>query len=120
MIVLVTGGREFRDRHSLNAALSSLDPRPSLIVHCGERGADSLAHEWAQDHSVPVKVFHADWKRYGRMAGHVRNRLMLNTAKPDLVVAFPGGRGTAGMVKLAEQAGVRVLRGGLGGQLPTG
>ena len=51
----------------------------------------------------------AEWHRLGRKAGPIRNQRMLDEGKPDLVVAFPGGTGTAGMVALACKAGVRVI-----------
>jgi hypothetical protein len=50
---------------------------------------------------VPVIEFPANWKVYGRAAGPIRNMKMLLEGKPDLVVAFPGGIGTADMVKKA-------------------
>ena len=54
-------------------------------------------------------VCHADWETHGRAAGPIRNEKML-TWKPDLVVAFPGGVGTADLVRRAEAAGVPVQR----------
>ena len=54
----------------------------------------------------------ADLLTFGRSAGAIRNRDMLDTGKPDLVVAFSGGRGTADMVRRAGKAGVAVNRPG--------
>jgi hypothetical protein len=56
----------------------------------------------------PVSTFFAAWHEHGRGAGPIRNRQMLEEGRPDLVVAFPGGHGTAGMIKLALKAGVPV------------
>ncbi len=67
-----------------------------------------LAGEWAQEQGIEVKARQADWKRFGRGAGPKRNRQMLEE-KPDLVVAFPGGRGTAGMIRVATKAGLQVI-----------
>ena len=52
----------------------------------------------------------APWKRFGPSAGGIRNQQMLDEGKPDLVVAFPGGKGTADMVRRAENAGVKVIK----------
>jgi hypothetical protein len=82
----------------------------SLLIHGGARGADSLAGEWAEWNGVPVNIYWADWDRFGKSAGIIRNQLMLESGKPDLVVAFPGGRGTAHMVRIANDAGVPVDR----------
>jgi UDP-N-acetylmuramoylalanine-D-glutamate ligase len=57
---------------------------------------------------VPVKA-PADCETHGRSADPIRNRRTLDEGKPDLVVAFPGGRGTAHMVSQARAAGVRVI-----------
>ncbi len=52
-------------------------------------------------------VFRALWERHGRAAGVIRNQAMLDYGI-DLVLAFPGGRGTADMVRRARSAGVAV------------
>jgi hypothetical protein len=67
-----------------------------------------LADPWAAINYVRTEVFPADWVRHGRAAGPVRNTRMLNDGEPDLVIAFPGGHGTADMVKQARAAGIEV------------
>lgn len=57
---------------------------------------------------ITVEPHPADWKRHGRAAGPIRNQKMLEE-KPEMVVAFPGGKGTADMVKKAGQAGIEVF-----------
>ncbi len=73
------------------------------------RGADLLAAAWARSRGIPARPFPADWNRDGKAAGFLRNVRMLREGRPDLVVAFPGGKGTAHMVGLARRAGVAVL-----------
>lgn len=68
-----------------------------------------MASEFAKWKGIPVKTFRADWGKYGKSAGPRRNKQMLDEGRPDLVVAFEGGRGTADMVKQAKAAGVEVL-----------
>lgn len=108
--VLVCGGRDYQDRARVFAELDAIDrDRPiTRLVHGAARGADTLAGAWADERMVPVYAHPADWSK-GRGAGHARNAEMLKAQRPDLVVAFPGGRGTAGMVRLARAAGVRVV-----------
>ena len=72
-------------------------------------GADTLGAEWAKAQGIPCEVYMADWEGLGRKAGPIRNQRMLDEGKPDLVVAFPGGRGTADMVRRARSAGLDVL-----------
>lgn len=110
MILLVCGGRAWSDRERTFQALDTVQRRrgvEQLITGCA-RGADSLAVEWATTRGVAHRVFRADWEGLGRRAGSVRNQRMLDDGRPDGVVAFPGGVGTADMVRRALEAGVTV------------
>jgi hypothetical protein len=51
----------------------------------------------------------ADWQGQGRKARPIRNQRMLDKGRPDLVVAFPGGKGTTGMMTLSRKAGIEVI-----------
>ena len=109
MKVIVCGGRDFDDVALLRDSMESLLlPKKSLVIIGGCRGADKLAAEWARDRGYHEVVVPANWERYGNFAGPVRNAAMLKL-EPDLVVAFPGGKGTANMVKQARAAGVKTL-----------
>lgn len=111
MRVLVCGGRDYANQQQLETVLDSLDSDYyTTLIHGAARGADTLAAMWAASRFMEVKPFPADWDKYGRSAGAIRNQRMLDEGKPDLVVAFPGGAGTALMVKLARKAGVEVLQ----------
>lgn len=77
--------------------------------HGSASGIDSIANKWAIYSGVAVLAFSADWERYGRRARPMRDARMLTDGKPDIVVAFPGDRWTADMVRQAKRAGVRVI-----------
>ncbi len=111
MKVLVCGGRDFKDGDLLGFGLRNLmyDNNITTIIHGGATGADYLAGVFAEMHGIKVEVYHADWRKHGRAAGPIRNRYMLETSNPDIVVAFDGGRGTANMISLAKKAGVPVM-----------
>lgn len=115
MIVLVTGGREYEDRAMVSKALRAVGFRAGDTLVCGgAKGLDTLARlEAEKTRGANVRVFLARWKELGRQAGPVRNRRMLRTLlrerAPFFVLAFPGGRGTADMVRQARKAGVLVL-----------
>lgn len=111
--MLVTGGRDYRDRGAVYKALDSQErecTRPScmVLITGGAGGADSLAADWAHANGVHLVEMHALWDVYGTAAGPVRNTAML-LLLPDVVLAFPGGKGTADMVRRAKDAGVRVI-----------
>ena len=108
MRVLVTGGRNFDDYGAVSDALHLLDP--TVVIVGDANGADTLAYAWCCMCGVPCVRFYADWNTHGRAAGPIRNQRMLDEGKPDVVLAFAGGRGTADMVRRAEAAGVPVKR----------
>lgn len=84
-------------------------PQGIEIISGGATGVDTVAIEWAIVNWIPFAEFKPDWKRYGRKAGPLRNQKMLDEGV-DLVIAFPGGKGTADMVRKAKRySGVRVI-----------
>ena len=109
--ILVTGGRNYYDKEVIHATLKELDRQHGIttLIHGGASGADTIAGAWAKEQGITVWVYPADWAKYGKAAGPMRNRDMLTRGKPDLVVAFEGGRGTANMIKQAREAGILVL-----------
>jgi hypothetical protein len=110
--VLVCGGRDYADRRRVYEVLDAAHAANPIIllIAGGANGADALAVDWAGSASVKSQVFPADWEKHGRKAGPLRNQQMINEGKPHMVIAFPGGRGTADMVKRADTAGVPVVR----------
>lgn len=110
MRLLVTGGRDFTDRDFVFHILDRIHAkRPiTLLVEGGALGADALSRLWAICNNIPFQTCKADWERYGKAAGIIRNGTMLSDWNPQGCVAFPGGRGTADMVKKAENAGITV------------
>jgi hypothetical protein len=111
--VLVTGGRDYDRTATVFRELDFLlrSHGEVTVIEGGARGADRIARQWCANCSgghVECEDFNADWKRFGKAAGAIRNQEMLDSGV-DLVLAFPGGRGTADMVKRAKSAGVRVI-----------
>lgn len=111
MRVLVCGGRTYRKGAVVFMVLDALHREVPIarLIHGGAAGADTLGGFWAERNRVPAAVYHADWQAHGKGAGFRRNQLMLEEGQPDLVVAFPGNRGTADMIKRAKAAGVMVM-----------
>lgn len=109
--VLVCGGRHFADYEVVKEMLDFVHDSVgvSVVIHGGARGADSLADRWAYENEVERIVYHADWEGKGKKAGPLRNERMLKQGKPDRLIAFPGGRGTADMLRRARGR-VRIIQ----------
>ena len=110
-VLLVCGGRDFNDLEFVWSCLDKVAQRVNItaVRHGAARGADTLADDWAVAEGIPVERMPADWKTHGRAAGPIRNSEMLKReSAPVAAVAFPGGSGTADMVKKCKKAGVPV------------
>ena len=121
MRVAVTGGRSLNDRDLVFSTLDglhSIKPITMLITggcpptKIGDRwfvSADSHAEEWAGYREVDNMIRRAKWSTLGKPAGPRRNERMMRD-RPELLVAFPGGSGTADTVRRANKHGIEVRR----------
>lgn len=109
MRVLVCGARDATiDSHVWNI-LHGLIPIIDVLIVGDAPGIDEAARRWGKFYlEGKMEVYKADWDKHGRAAGPIRNQRMLDEGKPDLVIAFPGGKGTADMIRRAKKAGVEV------------
>jgi hypothetical protein len=110
MKILVCGGRAFNNRELFASAMADYAVKATRIIHGAAGGADTMAGVWARANGIAEVACPADWERYGRAAGPIRNAEMLERYVPDLVIAFPGGRGTADMVRRATRARIPVIQ----------
>ncbi len=86
---------------------------PVVLIHGGARGVDRLAAIAGRTLGWHIVMHEADWKQYGKFAGHKRNREMLDIGRPDIVMAFPvqgaENKGTSNMVGQAKDRGIPVI-----------
>jgi hypothetical protein len=107
--VIVTGGRDYADEEKVFAVLDRVNPDVVIQGECPDGGADLLAKKWCRVRGKPCIGMEAMWTALGRAAGPIRNGWMLAVNAPiSGVVEFPGGRGTADMVRQARAAGITV------------
>lgn len=108
--VLACGGRDFRMTDRAAAAFHEEVGRVAgtVLIHGAANGADKAAAALAIGRGMDVWPYPANWKVDGKAAGPIRNQRMIDVGKPDLVIAFPGGRGTEDMVRRAKAAGIEV------------
>ncbi len=108
MILAVVGSRTFSNYKLLDETLSRFHQTTPItkIVSGGARGADSLATTWANENNIPVTVYLAEWRKYGRSAGMIRNRLIISDC--EHCIAFWDGvsRGTRNDIDLCQRLNV--------------
>jgi hypothetical protein len=116
MKILVTGGRGYRDRARVFAELDRIHAKEPIrvLIHGAGGGLDLLGEQWAKAREVAYRGYPAEWNKHGAPAGPRRNERMLclehdpPESRIDLVVAFPGGKGTADMVRRARAANIPI------------
>lgn len=113
MIVVVTGGRDFDDWVRVCRSLDYVHGwnAITLLINGAATGADRLSAWWSYYRGIPRYDCPAEWKISGKAAGPIRNRFMLECYRPQLLVAFPGGKGTRSMRSQATEFGVPIFEG---------
>lgn len=109
--VIIAGSRGFSNYPLLAETMDNLlrNIRVPITVVCGmARWADLLGEKYALDRGFQVQRYPADWDKYGKRAGYIRNEQMAQNA--DALVAFWDGesRGTKHMIDLAHRYGLKV------------
>ena len=111
MRVLVGGGRNFEDAERVHQDLVRLHwQKPiSVLIHGSVTGVGIAAEAWARCSGTHVVRYPPNWKLYGKKAEGLRDAFMIEDSRPDLVLAFPGGRHTADLIQKAIDAKIVVL-----------
>jgi len=104
----VCGGREFADAFLVARTLADHVRYGDVVVHGGAPGADTMADRWARRNRRDLIVVPALWDSFEKGAGFRRNAII--AALPlRLLIAFPGGTGTADMVERARSKGIPIV-----------
>lgn len=112
MKVLICGDRHWNDYQSVLDIVNRLIKKYGnvVIIEGGCFGADTMAKKAAIECNMPYKEYPADWNKYGKAAGPIRNRLMIDKENPDMVIAFHSNinnsKGTKNMQKCAKKANI--------------
>lgn len=115
--VIIAGSRKFSDYNKLKSECDRIlkdkleDTETNVIIVSGAaKGADSLGEQYAHERGLQLESHPADWQKYNRSAGIIRNIEMSKEA--DALIAFPKegeeNRGTSHMVKIANRKGLIV------------
>ena len=111
--VIIAGCRNFYNYVILNERCeyflqNKMKTHNIIIVSGHATGADSLGEKFANDHSLQGELHPADWDKYGREAGPIRNAEMAEVA--DALIAFWDGQshGTKSMIEIAKSKGLQV------------
>ena len=109
MRIIIAGSRTSSE-HQVREALEYCDWKGfiSCVVSGGAKGADRVGEIWAKENGLEIKLFPAEWEKFGRRAGPLRNQSMAEYANGLISVWDGESRGTANMIELALNIGLRV------------
>lgn len=108
MKTIIAGSRSITDFTFLVDAVREFDVakkeyKITEVVCGGAKGVDKLGALWGARHNIPIRLFPADWDRYGRKAGILRNEEMAEYADAAIILWNGKSSGTKNMIDLAKQ-----------------
>lgn len=109
MRYIISGGRDYKNKYLVFDILKKLNPEWLSFGDC-PTGVDKFVFEWCKDNKFDAySCYYADWEKEGKKAGPLRNREMCQTNPDSILIAFPGGKGTASCIKEAELLNIPIL-----------
>ena len=109
MKVIVAGSRNFNNYKLLKEKLDKIKEKYTIeIVSGGANGADKFGEQYSKENNLKVHLFPADWNKFGKSAGYLRNRDMAKFG--DILIAFWDGKskGTQHMIELAKMYKLKI------------
>jgi hypothetical protein len=99
----IIGSRSFNDYKLLKEYLEPYREKISLVISGAAKGADIMGETWAKNNNIKTLIFPADWEKYGKRAGFIRNEDIIKNC--DAVIAFWDGKskGTFHSLSLAKK-----------------
>jgi predicted Rossmann fold nucleotide-binding protein DprA/Smf involved in DNA uptake len=108
MKVIIAGSRGIKDYQFLKDTIKKAGFEIDEIVSGGAKGVDTLGEQYSMENSIPCKIYPAAWKIYGKAAGMIRNRKMVEYGKALIAIWDGKSKGTENIIKLAKEQGKKV------------
>ena len=105
MKLAIVGSRTFTDKNLFNDGLNKFiekHGKPDLIVSGGAKGADTLGENYAKENNIPTQIFYPNWKKYGKKAGILRNKDIVDNCTHILAFPSKNGVGTQDTIRKGE------------------
>jgi hypothetical protein len=103
MRTIIAGSRSCTDYNILLRALGEINWTPTLVLSGCARGVDLMGERWANENNLPIEYYPAQWERYGRRAGHMRNAEMIKHGQALLAIWDGRSKGTRDIISLAKK-----------------
>jgi hypothetical protein len=108
MRTIVAGSRDIYDLDLVFKIIDNVEWEPTTILSGTARGVDTDGELWAKKHKIPVEKYPAQWEKYGKKAGYLRNTIMAHKADALIAVWDGTSRGTKHMIDLAKKKNLKI------------
>lgn len=109
MKTIIAGSRNVTDPDIIEKAVTESGFEITEVIEGGAKGVDTIAREWAQKRPITVTEYKANWAKFGKAAGPIRNKTMADNADALIAVWDGESRGTKNMIELARKLGLKVF-----------
>lgn len=111
MKTIIAGSRDITSYNLVATAIHIAEGHGiscDTIISGGCRGVDQLAIDYAVDNAIYYSVYPADWSKFGKAAGPIRNRRMAENAHALIAIWDGKSKGTLNMINTATELGLKV------------
>lgn len=108
MKTIIAGSRTIKDINCVFRAVADSDFDVTCVVSGGAKGVDLLGEDYAMFFELPIHRFNADWDKYGKSAGYIRNKEMAEHADALIAIWDGKSKGTKHMIDIATKKGLKV------------
>lgn len=103
MKTIIAGSRDCYDYSLLLKAIEEISWKPTTVISGTARGVDKLGERWAVKNNIPLIKYPANWEKYGKRAGYLRNKEMAKVSETLLALWDGNSNGTRNMIDIAKQ-----------------
>lgn len=108
MRIIIAGSRNCQNYNELLKAIAASGFKPNVVISGTARGIDRMAERWAIRHNISVERYPANWEKFGKSAGYIRNAQMIKKAEALIALWDGKSKGTENIINLARKAGLVV------------
>jgi hypothetical protein len=108
MKTIIAGGRDIHDKEILLQAINESGFEITHVIVGGAPGVDTMAEEWAREKNLTGEIHNADWRKFGKAAGPIRNRVMAEHGEALIAIWDGVSRGTKNMIEEATKRKLKV------------
>ena len=108
MKTIIAGSRSITDYQYFLKIMSAAPWNPTMVLSGMAKGVDTMGEQWARENNIPLEFYPADWDKYGKRAGYLRNEEMAKYADALIAIWDGESKGTKHMIDIAKKKGLKI------------